>query len=291
MMKPLVAMHHRRVCLLATLFILTSASAYANVNKADPANGTTTLQFPAVGQFGDSARLNSSGTAILGGRHILVARHQVTVDGSIAGAIRPADEFRFKVDAVTYKGEAIYADFGADLAIVRLDGIAPYSAPLWSTAQGTELGQTFQAVGYGYVDDNADGHWGPGGLGTKRLFANTVDEIREGTLPDQGTVLRYDFDLITGEPVGELEGIAGPGDSGGGAFLYDGSQWRLTGLISSSGDPVDQAKGSLIRIADYQQTIALQVPEPTSMVFIGVVAGLLIPKRNTLLPYRHSRQV
>lgn len=265
--------------LLCLAIIALCAPALANVNKADPANGTPTMEMPGVGRFGDAAGYTTTATAILDGWHVLVARHTVTTDGSITGAVRPAESFRFEAEGTTYQAREVFADFGADLAVVRLNAAVPTAYPLWTASHGNEVGRTFQAVGFGYADTDADGRWGPGGLGTKRIFANRVDEVATGSLSGQGAVLRYDFDLSSGDPVSDLEGLAGPGDSGGGAFIHDGTQWRLAGLISSSGDPVDQAAGSLVRIADYQQDIAAVVPEPASLLLLASAGATLLVRR------------
>jgi len=266
-----------RMAVVAAMVLVAAGPALANINKADPANGNPTTEFPGVGRFGDAGGFTTSATTIFDGRHILVARHSVTVDGSITGDLRPASAFRFEAYGTTYQGQQMYANFGADLAVIRIDGIVPTGYQLWSPQSGSEIGLTFQAVGFGYADTDADGYWGPGGLGTKRLFANRVDAVAQGGLPGQGTVLKYDFDLLSGDPVGDLEGIAGPGDSGGGAFIPIGSEWLLAGLISSSGDPVDQARGSLVRIADYREAISNVVPEPTSILLLAsAVVPLLL---------------
>jgi hypothetical protein len=254
-------------------------AALGNVNKADRANGTPTTEMPGVGRFGNAAGYTTTATAILDGWHLLVARHTVTVDGSVTGVVRPAHAFRFEAGGVTYQGQQVFADFAGDLAVVRLDGAVPVAYTLWSSSHGSEVGQTFRAVGFGYADTDSDGRWGPGGQGTKRLFANRIDEVATGGLLGQGTVLRYDFDLYTGDPVGDLEGLAGPGDSGGGAFIHDGTQWRLAGLISSSGDPVDQARGSLVRIADYEQDIAAVVSQPAATSLLALAGLPLLRKR------------
>lgn len=252
-----------------------ASPALASITVENPATGTPTVDYPGVGLLGDGRGFNASATVILDGKHILTARHAVTTDGTLSGPLKDASVLRFKLDGAMYAGVELFADFGADLAVVRLDGIAPHSYELWDPALGSELGQVFMAVGFGDTDSDRDGRWGPGGRGSRRLFANRIDEIRIGGLAGQGMVLSYDFDKDSGDSVGGLEGIAGPADSGGGVFLPWGNDHLLVGVLSSSGDPVSGASGSAVRVADYAQAIYAVVPEPSAFMVLSPIIGIV----------------
>jgi hypothetical protein len=251
---------------------LCSELATASITIADPLNGTPTTSFSGVGRFGDVGRFYGSASAFNGGRHILTARHLVTTDGTIGGGLKSPSSLRFQLDdSIAVAGSNVFASFDADLAIVELATQVNASFNLWLGASGDEVGATFTAVGFGGTDSDGDGLWGPSGFGSKRLFENKVNAIQSGTIVGQGQILRYDFDKTSGDPVGPLEGIHGPGDSGGGAFLFDGTQYMLAGVMSSSGNPISGATGSIVQVSAYLDTIITTVPEPSCLLVIGMV--------------------
>ncbi len=110
-------------------------------------------------------------------------------------------------------------------------------------------------------------------------WTNRIDSVQTGALPGQGQVLRYDFNLATGEAVGNDEGLAGPGDSGGGLFLWDGQRYLLAGILSSSGSPVDGASASAARLAPLAATVAAAVPEPAGLTLLLTFPALLLRQR------------
>ena len=63
-----------RMAVVAAMVLVAAGPALANINKADPANGNPTTEFPGVGRFGDAGGFTTSATTIFDGRHILVAR-------------------------------------------------------------------------------------------------------------------------------------------------------------------------------------------------------------------------
>ena len=251
------------------------------------AQGSVTLNgvvgsadFLAVGQFGttSSSTINGSATAVFDGWYVLTARHLVTSDLTITGSVRPAAELRFRLNGTDYGCSSVLADFGADIALVKLNQTCGVSVSLYSAAAGSEAGQIFWAAGFGQTDTTGDGTWDAGTGGIRRSFRNTVDSITNGTLSGQGTVLRYDFDKTTGSPVGQDEGIHGPGDSGGGVFLWDDGEYRLAGVLSSGGSPVDQATASVTSLSPHAGAITAAVPEPTCLA-VPMVAGMLSLRR------------
>jgi hypothetical protein len=266
------------VAVLAGLLACSTLSR-ASVTRGSPLNGSTSTDYPSVGLFGDVSGFYGSATAVHDGHWVLTARHCVTTNLSITGSLKAPSQLRFRAGSTTYVATEVCASFGADIAIVRLASPVPVYSDLWSVALGDEIGMTFTAVGYGGTDSNGDGAWGPGGFGTKRMFQNKVDAIQTGPLLGQGTVLRYDFDKSAGDDVGDYEGLAGPGDSGGAVFLPWSDSFRLAGIISSSGSPIQGATGSNVRIADYYTQIMAIVPEPGSALSILVALVGLTSRR------------
>ena len=254
--------------------------AVASVTRSEPLNGVTTEAFEAVGQLSHGGT-TCSAVAVLDGQHVLTARHCVTTGGAVLGGVREPSAFTFEANGVTYQGVEVFADFGGDLALIRLDGVVSNAFDLWdSQTHGSESGLTFQGIGFGGTDADGDGQWGPGGEGVKRTFINTVDSIINGTIPGQGQVLRYDFDLSTSTNTGDLEGLHGPGDSGGAALIHDpfnSNALLLAGLMSSAGDPVNGATGSLVQVSNYHDAIISTVPEPTTALLLAL-AGIICSK-------------
>lgn len=269
--------------IVAPLAMAYGADCRASVTRAEPQNGVLTSDFSGVGLFGRSGSSSiCSAVAILDGRHILTTRHCVTTTGVIAGPTHDPSAFWFQAEGVTYQGEDLFADFDADLALLRLDGVVPGAFDLWGPEDGSEIGRIFTGVGFGATDADGNGQWGPGGQGVKRLFENTIDAITVGSISGQGSVLRYDFDLFSGDPVGELEGLHGPGDSGAGAFLYDplSDDWLLAGIMSSAGAPVNGATGSIVQIAAHREAIFTAIPEPSTALLLGLpMLGLFHRRR------------
>jgi hypothetical protein len=136
--------------------------------------------------------------------------HQVTIQGR-----------RVAVDSVVL--HPAWVDGPHDLALLRLaDGVRLVPpAPLYR--HGAEVDQTLVIVGYG---DHGTGETGPQGNDHQvRGATNRVDEATDYWLK-----LRFDS---PGDPrTTILEGVSGPGDSGGPAFLGEGHTAVLVGVSS-----------------------------------------------------------
>src|SRR5690606_19826740 len=103
----------------------------------------TTTGFAGVGMFGDVGGYHGSGVAIADGRYVLTARHNVTLAGTIGGAVRSASTLRFRIGDDVYNGISLYASFGADLALVEVDRRVPVRYGLWTDTHGSELSWEF----------------------------------------------------------------------------------------------------------------------------------------------------
>jgi hypothetical protein len=191
---------------------------------------------------------------------------------------------------------------GFDLALVHLDlpftSIAP--APLYTSFQ--ELGKQITSVGYGQGGTGSNG--ATTGSGIKRAGDNIVDQYN--TFANGATALRWDFDEpaprtspnFSGSSVPlDMEYLIGPGDSGGGSFIFEDDTWFLAGVHSgtynlynypgATSDTSTYGDGALItRVAAYQQFIysnipelATAVPEPTTLGYCAFTVLLLGRRR------------
>lgn len=253
-----------------------AATASASITRGSP-SGQPVPGFRCVGELGTAFGYTASAVVVGDGGYLLTARHAVTTDSTLTGQLRNAGDLRFCLDGITYTAAVIRADFSADIALVTLGAKVPAAASLWTL--GDEVGRLFVAAGYGATDANSDGQWDSVRDHQRREFSNRIDSIQTGGLVGQGQVLRYDFDLTIGDPVGEDEGLPGPGDSGGGLFIWDGQQYLLAGILSSSGSPVDQATASAVRLMPVAAAIAAAIPEPSGLGALLVVSLSLVQRR------------
>lgn len=112
---------------------------------------------------------------------------------------------------------------GRDLALFHLAEPVRGTKPV-SLYQGSkEAGMTVTFVGRG---DKGNGETGPtGNDGKKRAAQNRLERTNEGSI-------FFEFDA---PPKGlELEGISGPGDSGGPALVQVGRDWNIVGISSAN---------------------------------------------------------
>lgn len=110
-----------------------------------------------------------------------------------------------------------------DLALVKLQ--KPSSAPLVQFyKEKAEKDMSFYVLGYG---DLGTGQTGPvGNDGQLRAATNKVDQVFTD-------LIAFRFDSPEDKNVTELEGISGPGDSGGPALWFDGNQVYTIGVSSA----------------------------------------------------------
>lgn len=108
-----------------------------------------------------------------------------------------------------------------DIALIQLTRPVEAIAPIWLYQQENELTQTATFLGSG---DFGNGAIGPDSVDTRlRKATNRVEAVDPEWLvfkfdaPPQGTA---------------LEGISGPGDSGGPALIQVGKEWAIAGISS-----------------------------------------------------------
>ena len=215
----------------------------------------------------------------------------------------------FTYQSVPYTTTALYDDPNSDLRIWRVSGTFPSYAPLYTATdeltkplvtfgRGTQRGGVVSVSGVdkGWLWGTQDGvqSWG--------------QNIVSGTVPDATYGDQLVFDFAAGDA---NEGALSSGDSGGGVFINDGTTWRLaainlgstgpykyqpddltsfnaslydqSGLYVQDGDNWVPASGpgesSATRISTNMLWINSVIPEPTSLMLVGI-AGLLLARRS-----------
>jgi hypothetical protein len=140
-------------------------------------------------------------------------------------------------------------DQSKDLALIKLsekvDNIMP--VPLYQ--KRNELDQTIVLIGNG---DNGTGISGPiGNDGQLRAATNRVDEISENWL-------KWDFidPRVDSAHVTEMEGISGPGDSGGPAFIYINGKAYLAGISAGQSTRNTQGREGIYGIREFYVRIS-----------------------------------
>lgn len=174
---------------------------------------------------------------------------------------------------------------GYDLALVRLSSPVLGITPASLYTGNAEFGQTGTFVGYGFTGTGLSG-WSTLD-NQKRAFQNVID----GNFGNPSVLLGSDFDNPLnpaesdfGDPNPlSLEGCVAPGDSGGGVFIFDGSQSYLAGVISfvagrdgSANADYGDVSG-FGRVSAFAPWIYSVVPEPSSasILLLGGLAVLL----------------
>ncbi len=173
----------------------------------------------------------------------LIAPQWAVTAGHCANAPRIADATRQGGSyAVEIGGRANTIDRvephpgGSDIALLHLSSPVIDVAPVPLYEGTDERGRIVMMLGWGDTGNGVQGITGPDGQ--FRKATNIVDDADANTIS-------WTF----GDPreahsgASPLEGISGPGDSGGPALIQMAGEWRLAG-ISSGQDPLGHARGS-----------------------------------------------
>lgn len=203
-----------------------------------------------------------------------------------------------------------------DIVLFRLSVIPPLSALGISTATPT-VGSELMMIGNGRIQENSETEWtytelpGPGNdtwfeaapgegnisgyktTGTKEVrwgenaVHETLLEVNLGTIPAPVDILAYTTQFDEGELLNEAQAVVG--DSGGGVFSYNGSEWELSGMMVAVGTYENQPNGAesaiyggqtlVADLSFYRPQILAIIPEPSSLTFLLGSACLLGRRR------------
>jgi hypothetical protein len=226
--------------------------------------GNARLRFDNDGNLGNGSYV-CSGTLLAGGQYVLTAAHCAddfnVMEISFGVYNNVATQTRGVSQAYVHPGWTGDLSGGSDIAVLRLD--APVTTIQgFNISRSTAVGQQHLIMGYGSTSVGnsstatgwSDWGWAHYGYNTFDVTAKVFDDAWDGSGNNQyGEVYVVDFDSLTngtthntlqrvadlrgnawssGLTLGNTEALIAGGDSGGGDFVWNGSEWLLAGVHS-----------------------------------------------------------
>jgi hypothetical protein len=263
--------------------ISASASTIRHDQLAgDYLNLATSPDYAPVGKFVNSWGYTGNAT-LIAPNWVLTAAH--VLSAASGGTFTLNGNAYSSAQMVVHPGWNGNAFNGYDFALVRLNAPVMGVTPASLYTGSSEVGQVGTFVGYGFTGTGLTG-WSTLD-NQKRAFQNMID----GNFGNPAVLLGADFDNPNSTADSDfgspnpltLEGCVAPGDSGGGVFLFDGSQSYLAGVISFVAARDGNANADygdvsgFGRVSAFAPWIASVVPEPSSaaLLIVGSLALFL----------------
>lgn len=197
-----------------------------------------------------------------------------------------ASSATFTIGGTTYTSTQLFTDpgwdgnasDGSDFGLVHLSSSLTAIPPPLLYAGSSLLGQTGTFVGYGFTGTGLTG-WRTLD-GQKRGFQDVVD-VNNQYFGNTNSVFGATFESPASGSALTLEGCVAPGDSGGGVFVTDGSQYYLAGVISFVASTNGNANSTYGNISGFDSISAAMpwiiatVPEPSTFTMVAA-SGLAL---------------